>query len=282
MARLLATLLAALLLAAPAHASLVVAAPSADGLVIAADSRITFMGADCDGAFKILSLARTARTVVFVTGDSVFVPPPPAHTPDPCRYLATAPRLLDIGALVTRSLGRVPADPATVPLDDLAQQCVRAVERLRRAHPSALARYRGRDLFSVVLASYEPSTRTATLRNFVVRIDAATQRIEAARFARITRTPADSRGVWMYGETGYVEKNVFDGFARGFLAASTLNFVLVHQSVAATPLDQAAAAAVNVIQAASIATQTVPAPSGIGGPIRAVLLGSAPRPQPLQ
>jgi hypothetical protein len=280
MARLFALLLAALL-PLPARATLVVLVPSADGLVVAADSRMSFLGSECDGMFKIVELARPARTVVMVTGDSIFLKPPAAGEPDLCHYVESAPRMLDIDVIVKSYLDQHATDPSQFPLEALGNVCVRAVDRFRQSNPAAFEAYAGKEIFSVIVAGYDPASRVATLRNFVVRIDATTHRIQAARFVSIAVAPNDRRGVWIYGETAYVEKYVYAGFGRQYLTASTLNFILVNRPVAETPLSQAVAAAVNVIQATSRATQTVPAPSGIGGPIRAVLLGSKPRPEPL-
>jgi hypothetical protein len=281
MARLSALLLVALLLPLPARATLVVMVPSRDGLVVAADSRMSFLGSECDGAFKIVELARPARTVVMVTGDSIFLKPPAAGETDVCHYVESAPRMLDVAAIVRHYLDRNPAGPARFSLEDLGAVCVRAVDRFRLSNPAVFQAFAGKDLFSVIVASYDPASRVATLRNFVVRVDRGTQRIEAARFDRIAVTPKDRRGVWIYGETAYVEKNVYAGFGRQYLSANTLNFILGNKPVGETPLSRAVAAAVNVIQATSRATEKVPAPSGIGGPIRAVLLGSKPRPEPL-
>ncbi len=281
MARISAILLVVLAFAVPARATLVAIVPSAQGLVVAADSRLTFIGAACDGEFKIVQLARPARTVVVVTGDSIFVPPPPAHTADVCRYLATAPRLLDIDAVIRALLDRSLADPASVSIQSLGAACVRAVRRFRRLYPAALEPYVGWPIFSVIVASYDPASRTATLRDFKVRIDAHSKRIKLGKISQISVDMQSPRRVWIYGETGYVEKYVYDGFGRRFLTPPTLTFVRQHTPVRETTLGEAAAAAVNVIQAASRATQTLPAPSGIGGAIRVVLLGRQPRPQAL-
>ncbi len=55
----------------------------------------------------------------------------------------------------------------------LAAECVRAVEPSGIVIRSALQGYAGREIFSVVVASYDPARHVSTLRNFVVRIDAA-------------------------------------------------------------------------------------------------------------
>ena len=177
------------LLGASAHATLVAVVPARDGLAIASDSRFTFMGAPCDGAFKIVEPERPLRTVAFVTGDSIFVAPPPAGE-DPCRYLATAPRLLDVGAVVKAYLGRGGEDPAGISNSDLATDSVDAVERFRQRYPNVLKSYAGREIFSVVVVSYDPASEVSTLRNFVVRMDARGRRVQAARMGGFCRGTA--------------------------------------------------------------------------------------------
>ncbi|MDR3725481.1 MAG: hypothetical protein P4K86_00410 [Terracidiphilus sp.] len=282
MARLLPLVAALLLLPVPATATLVVLVPSVDGLVVAADSRTSVLGAQCDGQFKIVQLKRPSRTVVMVTGDGVFIPPPSATEPDLCRYQQSAPRLLDMAAVVTSYLERKGANPARLSLEDLGAECVRAAERFQALHPEAFQSHLGGEIFSVVLASYDPKAKVSTLRNFVVRISRESHKIEAARFSNITVASTDRRGLWAYGETDYVEKQVYGGFGRQFLTASTLDFILQDKPVAQASQDEAVAAAVNLIQAASRAAQQVPAASAIGGPIDVVLLGRKPRPQQLQ
>lgn len=282
MARFLTAVFAALLLPIPAGATLVVLVPSVDGLVVAADTRISILGAQCDGQFKITELATPARTVVMVTGDSIFVQPPGPRETDLCRYVATAPRTLDIAATVRSYLERNAASSEKYSLEDLGKACVQAVQRFQQSNPAAFRSYKGREIFSVIVASYDPASRISTMRNFVVCIDAKTGEIRAARFAQIAVSPQDRRGVWSYGETNYLEKQVYAGIGHQYLATSTLDFILVNKPVAEAPLDRAVAAAVNVIQAASLATRVVPASSGIGGPIDVILLGRKPHPEPIQ
>ena len=281
MARWLLIFVAALLASQPARATLVVAVPSADGLVVAADSRISFMGAECDGQFKILEPSRPARTVAMVTGDSVFVAPPPAGERELCSYLKSAPRLLDIGEVVRRYLERKASGNGKFSLEALGKECVAAVDRFALANPNALQAYAGREIFSVIVAGYDPGRGLATLRNFVVRIDSATRRVETDRMTTTTVTASDRRGVWIYGESAYVETNVLSGEGRKYLDAATLEFILTAAHVGEAPLSRAVAAAVNVINAASRTTETLPAPSGIGGSVNVVLVGRKPRPEPL-
>lgn len=268
--------LAALLFSAAAHATLVAVVPARDGLAIAADSRFTFMGASCDGAFKIIEPERPLRTVAFVTGDSIFVAPPAAGE-DPCRYLATAPRLLDMGAVVKAYLDRSSDDPARISAAGLAAECVRAMQHFEGTYPHALRGYAGRGIVSVVVASYDPVRHVSTLHNFALRMESGTGRVEAARMSKTTAGPDSLRGVWIYGEAAYVNRYVYAGAGRRFLQPGTQAFVGGHEPTGDVTIKQAAAAAADVVLAASRAAQIDPPANGIGGQVRVVVLRRFPK-----
>jgi hypothetical protein len=278
MMRLLVAVLVVLMLPTPASGTLVVIVPSADGLVVAADSRTSVLGATCEMHDKITIPKRPKRTVIAVTGEVAFIQPPTARQSDVCGYMKSAPRMLDIASVVKRHLERKNIDLKKLALEEVGAECVGAVERFKELYPSALESYFGREVFSVVIASYDSKSKTAIVLNFVVRINPETHHAEAARFARLTMTPLSRRGVWSYGETDYLNQNVFGGVGRKFLTASTLTFILADAPIAEARQDQALAVAANVIEAASRTTQLVHSPSGIGGPIEIVLLGQKRRP----
>jgi hypothetical protein len=274
MARFSAVLMAALLVSIQAHATLAVIIPTRDGIVVAADSRMTFMGSHCDGAFKILIPARPTRTAVIVTGDTIFVQPHDSKDANPCDSLVSAPRFLDIGSVVTDYLERGSPDPATISLADLAAACVHATERFQQSYPAALRAYSGKDIFSVVIANYDPVTLSSTIRNFVVRVDAQTHKLRAARFTNTRYNARDRGGVFIYGETAWVSSYVYIGYGRQFLSPATLDFIHSRVPIFQVPLDRALATAADLLQASIRTAQSVPPPHGIGAPIRIVILGS--------
>lgn len=273
-----------LLMPGAARATLVVVVPSADGLVVAADSRESIMGTECDGLFKILQARKPSHTVVMVTGDGIFVAPKGASGPgandtqDPCAYLHSAQRLLDIPAVVTDYLDRAPVSWAKFSPESLSATCVEAAQRFQKFSPHVLEAYAGRDIFSVVIAHYEPKSRISTLLNFVVRFDEGTRTIVAGRNTRIEIGPVDRRGVWAFGEADYLNENVYRGAGRQFLTESTKNFILADQPVASSTRDESFASAVNIVQAASRMTGIVAPKSGIGGPIEVVFIGGSRHP----
>ena len=276
MLRFSGALLAALLVSSQAHATLAVIIPTRDGVVVAADSRLTFMGSPCDGAFKILIPARPTRTAVLVTGDSIFVQPRDSKDQNPCEWLASAPRLLDIGSVVTAYLERGSPHPANLSLADLAAACVHATERFQQSYPAALRAYSGKEIFSVVIASYNPVSLSTTLRNFVVGVDAQTHKLRAARFTSTTFSSRHRGGVFIYGETAWVGSHVYIGYGRQFLSAPTLDFIHARMPIFQVPLNRALATAADLLRASIRTAQSVPPPHGIGAPIRIMLLGSNP------
>lgn len=279
MVRLIAALLVGLQLPIPAGGSVVVVVPFAGGTVVAADSRTTILGATCDNRFKITQVKRPARTIVAVTGAIAFIPQPAYGQTPSCILLESAPRLLDIAAVVESYLEHQPDDIARVSLEGVSAACVAAVQDFQKSRPEALDAYAGKELFSVVMAAYDPRSRISTILNFVVNISAGTRAVRADRLTRFTILARDRRGVWSFGETDYLTKNVFAGLGRKYLCKPTRDFILESKPVSAAPQNEAVAAAINIIAAATRTADELPAPSAIGGPIHVILLGRPRRPR---
>ena len=252
----------------PAWATMAVVVPSRDGLVIAADSRQTFLGAECDGAFKLLAPRQPGRTVAVVTGDSVFVAPPPAGTSDLCGYLKAAPRLLDVNAVVIEAL-----EQPTARMADVSDACLQALGRFRAQHPDALTSYAGREIFAVVLASYDPARAESTVRRFAVRMNAGGQ-IEAVAASETRFSAQSASAVLIFGETEWAKRALSGGVGRRILSEATVKFLAVPRPVGAVGLDQALAVARNLMEAASRAAENDPPPSGVGGEVQVGIIGN--------
>jgi hypothetical protein len=283
MMRFSGVLLAALQFSMLAHATLAVIVPTRDGFVVASDSRVTYMGARCDGISKIYT-PRPARTVAVVTGNSVFVQASTSKVSNPCQWLASAPRLLDMNAVVTGFLDHATPDPLSFSLPDLVAGCVQATQSFQQSNPAALRAYAGMAIFSVVVASYDPGTAATTLYSFAVRLTAGGSNGGNIEAARVTQTKVDAsspRSVWVYGDAEWLNRIVYQGPGRRFLNAATLDFLQVHSPQGDVPLELAQAVATNLIQAAARATTANPPPNSIGGEIRLMVVGSNPLPQQL-
>jgi hypothetical protein len=256
-----------------AGGTLVAMVPSKAGLVVAADSRASVAKRYCDNAFKIVELKKPARTIITVTGEGIFVPPPGPAVSDLCEYVKTTPGLLDIEDIVRTYLQTANREIAKVRTEDVGQQYTTAVRQFRASFPGALRRYVAREMFSVVMAGYDPKRKTATVVSFVVRIAAVTLDPEVTKIRRTETRPETPREVLAFGETDYLNQHVYGGAGRQFLSKETIAFILAEKTVRETTLPEALAVAVDVVEATSRTTDLIPAPSGIGGPIDVVLLG---------
>ncbi|MFP5206955.1 MAG: hypothetical protein ACLGSH_16505, partial [Acidobacteriota bacterium] len=106
-------------------------------------------------------------------------------------------------------------------------------------------------------------------------------RAEAARMSTTAIGARDPSGVWIYGETDWVTRNLYAGAGRAYLNPATLEFLRSRRPVGGTSLQSAAAVAADLLKAASRAAKTDPPPSGIGGVLRVVVVGRNPRPEEL-
>lgn len=265
-----------------ATGTLVAMVPSQAGLVVAADSRATINGVACDTEYKIVVPTRPARTVISITGNGKFFRTADLNAATLCQDFAHAKPLLDIGAIVKTWLEAQDLDLTHLSLAALSATCLERVRDFARAWPNALASFSGREMFSVVLAAYDPADRTALIRNFVVAIapetsDPSVVRSEDYRFA-----PQDAKNDRVFGEGAYFEQSVVHGPGQQFFDAATKAFIAGNQTVAATPLDEAVDVATNLVAATERTTALVPAQTGIGGPIDVVLLGEKPQPEILR
>lgn len=94
-----------------------------------------------------------------------------------------------------------------------------------------------------------------------------------------TLGPASLRGVWIYGEAGYVNRSVYQGLGQRFLTPATRDFLHMRGPVGAVTQIEAEAVAENVVKAACRMAEIDPPASGIGGPVRTVVMVNAPQDQ---
>jgi hypothetical protein len=228
------------------------------------------MGAQCDGAFKILTPTSGAKTVAVVTGDPVFVAPPPVGTSDLCGYLKTAPRLLDVNAVVMQALDRQAEDGAR--LEAVGAACVGAVERFRKAYPEALQAYAGKEIFAVVVASYDATQSESAVGRFAVRMDADGS-VATADVSEMKTGAESVSTVLIYGEADWAKRVVVAGTGRRFLDADAEGFFGARMQVSDVAMDRAIAVVRNLIEAAGRAAETDPPPSGIGGAVQVRVVG---------
>jgi hypothetical protein len=260
--------------------TLVVLVPSGNGLIVAADSRTTIGGkVYCDNRFKILIPRSPPRTVATVTGTGTFVAGiENIPLEKVCEHIHEAPRLLDIGAIVIQHLeanNHVLEAPHT---EKLLDACVEAVRAYGNSGQNRLGEFAGYAMFAVVIAAFDPSTPMTRIRRFVVNILSDGQPMGGLVIEN--DFPANARReILAFGETDYLNKNVYGGAGRQFLSEQTIRFISQHGPIKDVQRDEAERVAVEVVEAVSKTTTIVAAPTGIGGPVDVVLLGAKSSPE---
>lgn len=138
----------------------------------------------------------------------------------------------------------------------------------------------GTEIAQMIFAEFEPETQVSKLLSLTVNLDAAGNfTLQPVRVTAATTIRGDSFGlqsdrqVLPFGETAYYRQNVLAGVGKRFLAGDYFDLV-AKSKVADVDSGLALAAALNLISAASKATEIVAAPTRIGGGESAVLLSS--------
>jgi hypothetical protein len=253
--------------------------PTRSGLVIAADMRQSPQGVFCDGINKILIPKRPARTAVVVTGpatslrDTSKIP-----KNELCAYLAQNPAPIDFGRSAVEFL-----ESQNVPLDKLSGNGLTDkiyADILPYLTAGNLRAYVGTRLAQIIFAEFEPETKTSRIRALGVDIASSTEfLLQPLPVTSATTVLGDSFGpeasqtVLPFGEVEYFREQVLAGAGRAFLGVEYSQLI---QKTKVSEIDPALAetVAINLIYATSKTTEITAAPSGIGGGISAVLLGS--------
>ena len=258
--------------AEPQVGTLVVIIPSNSGLVVAADTRHTLLGISCDNDTKIYFPKKPSGTVVTVTGTANFLEVKQPFVSDPCDEIARSPVLLSIPPIVTSYLEEKDTTAANVQLADLADRCVTAVRRLFMANPAIIERYVGKNIFHVVIASYDSDRHSSFIRSFTVDLPTVTQ-IAANTGIVAQYGLSDQPDFRAFGQGGYLVEHVLNGVGRQFVDDKYGEF-LGKKAVNEIDAGLAAHVARNLIEATAKTTELISIPSGVGGPIDIFLLGS--------
>jgi hypothetical protein len=261
----------------PASGTLVVAAPSKDGLIVAADRRARIGGRDfCDLHHKITELASPDRTVLVVAGATIQIPAPPRDMGDACTYLRQAPRYLDIDALAKKHIEMSGTNSLTA-MDELAAACVETIAGFQKSHGDEIRGFWGKRMFTVILATYVPAERTAVIKRFSLMLRPDGEPFISERDTQAVG-PTSRNVILAFGESEFLHKEVLNGPGRQFLTGAYREW-RTKARIADIDRSVAVNAAVDVIEAAAKTADLLHTDVAIGGPVDAVLLGEAAKPQ---
>lgn len=263
-----------------AGGTLAIFVPTRGGLVIAADMRQSPGGIFCDGINKIL-LPRRPRTAVVVTGNITLQNTSNIPKTDLCDYLAKNRAPIDFGRSALEFLDSTSAPFAELDWAALTDHIYESIVPYIKA--GNLNPFFGTEIAQIIFAEFEPDTQTSKLLSLAVKLDPVGNfGLQPLPVTAATTIRGDSfhlhsdRQILPFGEVPYYQQHVIAGVGQQFLTQDY--FDLVGKSkVADVDPGLASAAALNLISAASKATDIVAAPSGIGGGESAVLLATETR-----
>lgn len=218
---------------------------------------------------KLIVSNLNSRVVATVTGTGTILAAPSRPVPfaEVCGYLPKATRLLDSEHIVRSLMPELDsADPAK-----LVAPTIQAVRGVRVAAPNALRPYSGREMFQVILATYDPHTVTSSVRGFTVSLTPDADPFVSKQFD-MSKSSAESRDYWAFGETDYFNQEVIGGIGLSFLSPTTRVFLKQPREIKDVTIDDAALVAADLIKSTERVTGFIPAPSGIGGAVRLVVI----------
>ncbi|WFU15990.1 hypothetical protein [Bradyrhizobium sp. CB3481] len=259
-----------------AGGTLAVFLPTKDGLVVAADKRQTPRGIFCDGINKILVPTGLRRTVVVVTGFISMQDTSNIPDAELCKHLAETPAPLDFGRTTLSFL-----EAHRVALKQFDGQAF-----TNRIHADIapyiqagnLNPFFGSRLAQIIIADFEPDMKSSMILALGVDLNRdgafTLQPIPISPRTTIHGTifkPNDDRQAIPFGEGAYYGQNVIAGVGVRFLN-QTYRIFLQKEKISVIDSELGTSVAANLIDAASRATEIVPAPSGIGGGISVALI----------
>ena len=259
--------------------TLVLMVPFNQGLIVAADGRQTvFNRIYCDGAGKIIEPASPPLTIAVVTGNGVVVDyPHPVPDGEMCDYIKSAPRILDIEAVVKRFLETSDVPLRSLKLEALVQLCLNELVKFDGTHPGLLVQFLGTTMFQVVLANYDVESSTTVVRAFYGRIE-KNGRVTFQIAQDKSYSPETDADWLMFGEADYVSQHVLGPEGKAFYDPGLFERMKGHP-ISEVSREEAIALATHSLEAASKTTTVIPAPTGIGGPSEVLAIGRDPRPE---
>jgi hypothetical protein len=260
-----------------AGGTLAIFIPAHSGLVIAADMRQSPQGVFCDGINKILLPSRP-RTAVVVTGNITLQDTSNIPKGELCDFLAKNRAPIDFGRSAREFLDSTSAPFSELSWSALTDQIYQSIAPYITA--GNLNLFFGHEIAQIIFAEFEPATQSTKLLSLAVNLDAAGNfTLQPVPLTAETTIRGDSfnsqsdRQILPFGEVAYYQQQVLAGVGKQFLSHDYFDLV-AKSKVADVDPGLASTAALNLIHAASKATEIMAAPSGIGGGESAVLLGS--------
>ena len=259
------------------HGTLIVLIPTQSGLVAASDSRLSLDGAMCDGVEKFLIAEKPERLLIAVTGRRGVWPVSIFTAPDKCNFIRTNRRDFDLGESAKAYVEAAAVPIEKIDLTALTRHCVDGWLTFFKSQPYRLD---GTTSFSrLVLASYDPSSGITRIRIVDISFPLVPGgKINATVPFDIMLSPDDLAAPYVLGESDYYFEKVQPHLLLSAKRDATKKQLAQPLKIMDTTLRDGIDIAIEMIEATSQMTESVPAASGIGGPIDVRVIGNSPRP----
>jgi hypothetical protein len=261
-----------------AGGTLAIFIPTNSGLMIAADMRQSPRGVFCDGINKILLPSAMKQTAVVITGYITLSDVPDNLPPSElCKHLGEHPAPIDFGRTTLAFLNEEKKTLKEFNGQKFTDTIFQSVQPYLAA--GKLHALYGTELAQIIIGDFDADSKTSTLLVLAVQLDSSGHFIlqpvritQATTLAGTTFEPTSQSVILPFGEVQYFNQHVLAGPGQAMLGN---DYALVRRAnrVSEVTSDLAYSAAVNLIDATAKTTEIIPAPSGIGGGIRAVLVG---------
>jgi hypothetical protein len=253
------------------RSTLIVAIPSGEGIVLGADSRITAGGEFVDGDMKLQVVKGPPCLVYCITGTYEFreVPPMGVSLAEALPHL----RVTFDGADVARSIleSRLPQNLTSAEAESVGRALGEALGAHIRSDRALAASFQGQSLCRLCLFQVSDEGG-AMIASIEILLDTNCSVVLGPVYGE-TFGMSDLCDAKFAGEFDFVKRHVLAGPGRHLLSPSSSALLsslpLPVQDMGA---GVAAKLAAELILAASVMAATVPAQTGIGGPIQLLLL----------
>jgi hypothetical protein len=250
--------------------TLAVMVPTQAGLIIAADKRTTPDGIYCDGVNKILLPKKREALAVVITGLASFRDTSNIPRSELCNVLATTPAPVDFGRAVSRYIGSQSAGVGKLDLQGVADAIYAEMKPF--IDGGQFNSLFGTRLALINIADFEPVTSMSNIKSLAVELGPHGEfRLQPAYYDQFGMT--DRPNAVPFGEGPYFRDNVLNGPGRKFLDGS-FEQLTSKSRVNEIDANLGSAVAINWIEAASKTADIIKPPTGIGGGVDCVLLGT--------
>jgi hypothetical protein len=257
-----------------ASGTLIVTIPSKGGLAVAADTRSHTMGVACDGNSKVSVAGTPPNTLVAGSGTSTWISARyPLWDHDPCGDLAkNGVVFFDAKQLTVSYLQEKNLPIWELDLKDLGNRLMSAVLAAHAREPAYVRSFAGKNMFQIVLAAYDPPTRTSFIR--AIELEMTTDfKININPKVDEKYEPSSKPANWYFGDAGTYTDHVMNGIGKQFLPDAIDQF-RTRATVADVADSEAEELAIGMVEAAKkTAERFVPALHSIGGPVEAYFIG---------